>query len=374
MKKNLVIVSMILGSAFAGFSQKKNVTSAIMCAKKNQFIKAKPYIDKAIKNEDTRTQAKTWSWKAAIYAGIAGMKTEEAMKIKESMDVSAEIVHALQKTKEYDKKGYYQNDLRNIAGPMYNASFNGGIEAYNNQNYKKAFDNFTASQVYGDIIGLVDTIGAYNAGMSAVLIENYEAAELNYKKCIKHGYGGADVYLKLSDVYKKMGATEKANTTILEAKSKFKGDPAVILNEAQIFADNKEYDKAKASLEDALKNNPSNFQLQYAAAIIYSNMELFDAAIVAYKKALALKPEMEELKSDMAIVHYNKIVIMNEEMNKIDYTETAKYDKAKAERDAYITEVLPMIEARYKDDSSESMKRILNNLYGLTGQTDKRIK
>jgi len=374
MKKNLVIVTMIMGTAVVGFSQKKNVTSAIMLAKKNQFVKAKPYIDKAIENEDTRTNAKTWSWKAAIYAGIAGMKSEEAMKIKESMDVSAEVVNALIKTKEYDKKGYYKNDLRKIAGPMYNGSLNGGIEAYNSQDYKKAFDNFTASQVYGDIIGLVDTIGAYNAGMSAVLIENYEAAELNYKKCIKYGYGGADVYLKLADAYKKMGAREKANATIAEAKTKFKGDPAVILNEAQIFADKKEYDKAKASLEDALKNDPSNFQLQYAAAIIYSNMELFDAAIVAYEKALALKPEMQELKSDMAIVHYNKIVIMNEEMNKIDYTETAKYDKAKAERDSYITEILPMIEARYKDDSSESMKRILNNLYGLTGQTDKRIK
>ena len=374
MKKNLVIVSLLMGSTFAGFSQKKNVTSAIMLAKKNQFVKAKPYIDKAIENEDTKTQAKTWSWKAAIYAGIAGMKSEEAMKIKESMDVSAEVVNALQKTKEFDKKGYYQNDLRKIAGPMYNGSLNGGIEAYNNQDYKKAFESFTASQVYGEIIGLVDTIGAYNAGMSAVLIENYEAAEINYKKCIEFGYGGADVYLKLADTYKKMGATEKANATITEAKSKYKGDPAVILNEAQIFADNNEYDKAKSSLEDALQNDPSNFQLQYAAAIIYSNMELFDAAIVAYEKALILRPEMEELKNDMAVVHYNKIVIMNEEMNKIDYTETAKYDKAKAERDAYITEVLPMIEERYKDDSSESMKRILNNLYGLTGQTAKRIK
>ena len=76
MKKNLVIVTMIMGTAVVGFSQKKNVTSAIMLAKKNQFVKAKPYIDKAIENEDTRTNAKTWSWKEMILKTVMTLKNK----------------------------------------------------------------------------------------------------------------------------------------------------------------------------------------------------------------------------------------------------------------------------------------------------------
>ncbi len=374
MKKNLLIATLMLGTAFAGFSQKKNVTSAIMLAKKGKFVKAKPYIDKAIKNESTSTQAKTWSWKAAIYAGLAGMKTPEAKKIQESTDLSSEVMEAMKKTKSLDKKGNFKRELRAIAGPMYNASLNGGIDAYNNKNYKKAFAMFTASQEYGAILGLVDTIGAYNAGMSAGLIENYDAAVVNYKKCIEYGYGGADVYLKLADTYRKLDKNDEAAATLAEAKAKFKGDPAIILNEAQIHLDNKEYEKAKVSLEGALKEDPENFQLQYAAAIIYSNMELYDESIRAYKSAMTINPKKDELKSDLIVVQYNKIVLMNEAMNKFDLSETDKYNKAKAERDAYIKEILPSVEARYKEDSSASMKRILNNLYGLTGQAEKRIK
>ena len=103
-------------------------------------------------------------------------------------------------------------------------------------------------------------------------------------------------------------------------------------------------------------------------------MELYDESIEAYKKAMVLNPENTELKTDIIVVQYNKIVIMNETMNNYDLSEMDKYDKAKAERDAYIKEILPSVEERYKEDSSASMKRILNNLYTLSNQTEKRIK
>ena len=376
MKKNLLIAALMLGTAFAGFSQKKNRTTAISFAKKNKFVKAKPFIDKAINHESTKGDAKTWSWKAAIYAGIAGMKTPEAKEIQESTDLAAEVMDAMKKTKALDKKGYYKTELRAIAGLMYNASLNGGIDAYNSKDYKKAFAMFSASQEYADILGMVDTIGAYNAGMSAGLIENYDAALLNYKKCIKHGYGGADVYLKLADTYKKLDKPEEAKKTLAEAKEKYKGDPSIVLNEAQIYLDAKEYDKAKASIENALKNDPNNFQLQFASAIIYSNMELYDESINAYKKALEINPKMDELKSDIVLAQYNKVYSINAKINELGISDAdiKKAEVLKAERDAYIKEILPSIEARYKDDSSARMKKILNNLYVISGQPEKRMK
>lgn len=376
MKKNLLLISLMLLTAFAGFSQKKNVTSAIMLARKGKFVKAKSYIDKAIAHEDTKDEAKTWNWKAAIYAGLAGMKSPEAKKIQESTDLSSEVMEAMKKTKALDKKGNFKRDLRKIAGPMYNASLNGGIDAYNAKDYKKAFAMFTASQEYADVLGMVDTIGAYNAGMSAGLIENYEAAATNYKKCIKHGYGGADVYLKLADSYKKLEKPEEAKNVLAEAKEKFKGDPSIVLNEAQMYIDAKEFEKAKTSIESALENDPNNFQLQFAAAIIYSNMESYDGAIASYKKALELNPKREELKSDIVLAQYNKVYAMTTEINSLGISDEdlKKAEKLKTERDAYIKEILPSVEARYKEDSSETMKKILNNLYVISKQPEKRIK
>ena len=76
MKKNLLILTLMISTAFAGISQKKNVTSAIMASKPNkkQYVKAKMYIDKASKHPDTKGQAKTWYYKAFIYAQLANSK------------------------------------------------------------------------------------------------------------------------------------------------------------------------------------------------------------------------------------------------------------------------------------------------------------
>ncbi|MGB1039656.1 MAG: tetratricopeptide repeat protein [Flavobacteriales bacterium] len=374
MKKNLILLTLALATATAGMAQKKNVTSAIMLAKKGKYVKAKPYIDKAIKNEKTKGEAKTWNWKAQIYAGIMGSKKKEAVVLRGKEDIAGQVITAMQTTKKLDKDGEFKRELLRIAGPMYNNSLNGGIDAYNAKDYKKAFSMFTNSQTYASILGIVDSVGAYNAGMSAGLIDDHESAAVNYAKCIKYGYGGADVYLKLIDTYKKLGEKEEAISLIQDAKTKFPNDPAIVLNEVQQYIDNKELDKARTSLEAATKSNPENFELQYYSGNIYFNLEMYDEAVVSFKNALKIKPDVLNVKQDMCVAHFNKVVLMSKAMDAIDLNATAEYKKAKDERNAYIKENLPFIEATYKEKETASLKRILNNLYSLTGQNDKRIK
>ena len=73
MKKNLLILTIFAIATTVSFSQKKNLTSAIMIAKakKPNFVKAKSYIDKATIHENTKEDAKTWLWRANIYAGLS---------------------------------------------------------------------------------------------------------------------------------------------------------------------------------------------------------------------------------------------------------------------------------------------------------------
>ena len=374
MKKNLILLTLMIATATVGMSQKKNVTSAIMLAKKGKYVKAKVYIDKAIKHEDTKNSPKTWVWKSKIYAGIMGSKNKAAIELRNSEDIAGEVVSSMQTTKKLDKKSDYKNDLLRIAGPMYNNSLNGGIDAYNAKDYKKSFGMFTNSQIYADILGIVDTVGAYNAGMSAMLIKDYKSAITNYSKCTKYGYGGADVYIKLIDAYKKAGKTEMAAEILAKAKQEYPTDKAIILNEVQTHIENKDLKSAQIALEKAVKGDPENFELQYYSGNIYFNLEMYDEAIDAFNSALKIKPGVLDVKQDLSVAHFNKIVVMSKTMDAIDINATAEYKKAKDERNAYVKEVLPFIEETYKEKETASLKRVLNNLYGLIGQMDKKIK
>ncbi|MDA9066638.1 DUF3808 domain-containing protein [Flavobacteriales bacterium] len=374
MKKNLVLLGLIVVTATAGMAQKKNVTTAIMKDKNGYFVAAKPYIDKASKHEDTQNQAKTWYYKALIYSHISESTKKDAMELKKTINFSEEVLAAMKKSAELDKKGDFTSKLKNLAGPMYGNALNNGIEQYNNKDYKGAFANFTASQEYAKVLGLTDTIGAYNGAMAATLIENYEGAIENYKKCVSYGYGGADVYLKLMDVYNKADKKEEATKVLEEAKAKFPNEAAIILNEAKILIENKEYEKAKASLESALAKDPNNFSLQYAAGITYNDLEMYDKAITAYKKALEIEPKNYNATFNLCAAYNNKVADMDAAAQDIPYNETAKFDAAKKERNDYIMEVLPFIEEAYQVEKEDGLKRILNTFYNLTRQADKIIK
>lgn len=376
MKKNLLILSLMMTTAFAGFSQKKNVTTAILLSKpkKQQYVKAKTYIDKAIKHESTKGQAKTWYYKAFIYAQLSSSKKPKAVELQKTIDFSAEVLAAMKKAKALDKKKEYDRELKNLAAPMYNNSLKGGIAAYNNKEYKKAFSMFTASQEYAKIINLVDSVGAYNGAMAASLTDNYEGAVKNYQRCLDIQYGGADVYLKLADAYTKLEKKDEAAKVMAEAKAKYPNEPAIILNEVKVLLQEKKPEQAKQRLESVLANDPNNFALQYAAGVTYNQMESYDKAIEAYTKALELNPEDYNSKFNLSVVYNNKVVEINTMLAEIPYSETAKYDKEKAARDAFIKEVIPFVEATYAIQKEEGIKRVLNNFYRLTKQKDKMIK
>lgn len=374
MKKNTALLGLMVTIAFAGMAQKKNVTTAIMKDKNGYHVAAKPYIDKACKHEDTKNQAKTWYYKALIYSHISESKKKDAMELKKTINFSEEVLAAMKKSAKLDKDGDYKSKLRNLAAPMYNTSLTTGIEKYNSKDYEGAFANFTASQEYAKVLNLTDTIGAYNGAMAATLIENWDGAITNYKKCVSYNYGGADVYLKLMDAYNKADKKEEAAKILAEAKVKYPNEAAIVLNDAKILIENKEFEKAKASLEKALANDPKNYNLQYAAGITYNDLEMYDKAIAAYKKALEIEPRNYNATFNLCAAYNNKVVEMNEAAQAIPFSESAKFDAAKKERNDYIMEVLPFVEKAYEVEKEDGLKRILNNFYNLTRQADKIIK
>ena len=376
MKKNLLVLTIFAFAATVSFSQKKNLTSAIMIAKskKPNFVKAKSYIDKATTHEDTKEKAKTWIWRANIYAGLSTSKSEAAVELRKKMDVGSEVMEAMKMTSKLDKKGEYSRDLRRLAAPMYNNSVNAGIKTYNNKEYEKAFKSFTNSQQYGKLIGLTDSIGAYYAGRSADILKDYDNAILNYKKCIEIQYGGADLYLNLTEAYKNAEKPEEAAKIMDLAKEKFPNNANIILNKVKSLLLEKKPEEAKAELEKALAKDANNYALQYAAGITYNEMELYDDAINAYKKALEIKPTDYNSKFNMSVVYNNIVAEKNDVVINIPLNETAKYDKSKAEMIEYINGVLLFVEETYKLEQEAALKRILNNFYRLTKQNEKIIK
>jgi|TARA_B110000967_G_scaffold22473_1_gene20760 tetratricopeptide (TPR) repeat protein len=373
MKKNLLILTIFAIATTVSFSQKKNLTSAIMIAKakKPNFVKAKSYIDKATIHENTKEDAKTWLWRANIYAGLSNSKSAAAKELRGKMDVVSEVMEAMKMTSKLDTKGYYRRDLKNLAAPMYDVTRNLASTSFNNKEYEVAYKNFVTSQEYAKLIGMTDSAGIYYTGRTADILKDYDNAILYYKKCVEIQYGGADLYLNLTEAYNKAENQEEASKVMEIAKAKFPNNVNIILSGVKTLLSGGKPAEAKVELEKALIKYANNFSLQYAAGITYNEMEMYTAAVIAYKKALELNPTDFNSKYNLSVVYNNMVVKMNDIVNAIPYNETAKYDKAKLERNDFINSVLPFIEKTFNEQEEPLIKKILNNFYSITKQNDK---
>ena len=228
MKKSVLFIAGSL-FAFGAVAQKANVVSAFNYMKKKQFGKAYDYIEKAVANEKTGLEAKTWFYRGNI---ILGMATSPDLEVKTMVkDPLAEGAKSFKKSIELDTKGEYRKKIEQLVPMVKSQALNGGIEMFNAEKYDEAYQMFATSAIFADIIGEYDTLAYFNAGTAADRAGNSEDAIINYQKCSYVVYNGAIIYALMSDIYDKDKNQEKFLEIFGALRQKYPTDHSLVLNE-----------------------------------------------------------------------------------------------------------------------------------------------
>lgn len=370
MKKTFLFVG-LFAFALTAQGQNSNRTSAFMSLKNGNVFKAKGYIDKAIVHEKTKEDAKTWLYYAQIYGAIISSDDERLGEFKTK--APEELLNGLKNCKKYDKKNQYNSERQQFVAPVYSLALNMGINLYKDGKYEEALEAFKGTQELADIINVTDSVGIFNAALSAKALGKNDEAIAFYKKCVEIGYGGSDPYLNLISLYSKNKDVENAEAMINVARKKYPTDPGILLEQTRFYIGQGQSEKAEADLVKTVEADPNNVTLRHALGVVYEQLDKPNKAIESYQKALEIEPDHKHATKNLGLVYNTLAARINEEMNNIPYEEQAKYDKLKTQRDDLLNKGLPFLEKAYSMEENADLKRVLNSVYSVL-KVDKKIE
>jgi tetratricopeptide (TPR) repeat protein len=373
--KKIVLALALLIATTAAIAQKSERTNAFMYNKNGQYDKARESIDKAIVNEKTALDPKTWLYRGIIYLNIV---FSDQFK---SIDTEAlpKSLESFKKVMELDPQDVEKQSIEII--PRVNAIsqqyFSIGVEKFNAQDFNNATDNFLMAYNVAALIKSVDTMAIENAALASLRGENYPKAIEYYGVMQGLGVEKPDIYKNIAMAQRSSGDIEGMKKTIEAGRAKFPDDSGLLLEEINSYLAMGQGVKVVDNLKKLVEKDPTNYSIYFVLGTIYGDdtkpeMYQLETAIGYYKKAIEIKADYFDAIYNLGALYINESNKLQMKANDLPLTETKKYDELTEQANAIIREALPYLETAYQmDPSNQETVLVLKSIYTRFKMNDK---
>lgn len=428
--KKLIVAVFALSAISVVAQEAPKVTSAIIALRGNELAEAKGFIDEATTIIEGKNQSeikekilsKFYYNKALIYGKIAGSPDAEVQAMADNAnDVAAESLLDLIKFESTLKKPRYTDDAkREVPTIAYNYLVAAG-SAYEAADYEGAYNGYMSAfelkknELLGEF-AQIDTGLLFNAGIIAGMAGDNESSVEAFRTCLDLGYKGItytatyaatgqpkqyqnkaqmereielglatdpvvgedvrpSVYISLINAYKKLEDAENYEATLAEARTMYPENKDLLDIQLQAFLDKKDYDGALANLDEAISKNPDKAIYRFVKGnILQTELKDLDKALVEYKAALEIDPEMSDAMYMCGLVYIDRANKISEEMNSLGLNENRKYESLKKKQKEVFMESQGYFEQAYemKPDDMDIV-RALMEVYRKTGDYQKSM-
>ena len=381
MKKVILLLALVF--SFAGaFAQKGKVTSAQTFKDTGKLDKALEAINEAIDESNPKAEksipwSKTWEVRGEIYQAI--FQSQDANFKSLSDDPLTVALDSYKKALELDTKGNASNGVKVKLTLLTNDLTNQAVEAFNDQDYKKAkksFEQILEIQnlpiVKSDNPESVDTVIIFNTGLAAYNAQDYKDAVKYYEEAAKYGYNGARTYSLISDAYMQMQDTTNALKSIQEGFEKYPTDNGVLTSMIDLYLKMDKTEDAMKYLQMAIEQDPQNVTYYFAQGTLYERFGEEDKAIESYNKALEIDPSFFNALYNLGALYYNKGVKQIEVANAVPANDNEKYEAELKKSDQWFEKAVPYMEKCDQLQPNDEMTlESLKNLYYRLKDMDK---
>ncbi|MEY4462145.1 MAG: hypothetical protein RLY98_685 [Bacteroidota bacterium] len=352
-----------------------------------QFVKANAHLALATKNENTDANL---SAAAKAYQEVLSIEKTSG-KAKFSAQASTSIIDVKYK--------------------LINAAIADSKAEKHAAGAKKLYDAY--------LLDKKDTINLYYAASTYVNAKEYETAYNAYDELKKLNYSGMgtnfyavnkingeeqffptakerdqmvklgthekprteDIPSKRGEIYKNMalilvqnGKVAEAKKAVAEARAANPEDTSLILTEANLYLDTKDYDTYKKLITEVLAQSPNDADLVFNLGVISYNAKNLVDAEKYYKRAIEIKSDYVNAYLNLAILKLDADKKLFEEIQKLGNSEkdNKRYEVLKKQREAVFTSALPYLEkASELDGTNEEVKGTLLSVYRALEMTEK---
>lgn len=184
---------------------------------------------------------------------------------------------------------------------------------------------------------------------------------------------------KRGEIYKNMalilvegGKTEEAKKAIEEARAANPEDTSLILSQANLYLETKDFDTYKKLINEVLQKNPNDADLIFNLGVISGNAKDFANAEKYYARAIEINPKYLNAYINMAALKLDSENAIIEEMNKLGTSDKdmKRYAVLKAQRQNIFKSAIPYLEKALEVDSkNEDVAKTLLNVYSALEMT-----
>ncbi len=368
--KKTILVAALVAVSLPGIAQYKYVVSANLALKSQNFEEAKEQIDKAMANPETAKNPKALFAKAQIYNQLQGVDKYKADNPwKDAMDAALELAN----TKPEHERDNVSQML--MVGAF--LSFNEGVRAYNDKEYKISSDMMKKVISVAEMDGgkrfdkmppnarkQMDTVvaDAYLTMANATFFGGDMANAIPLLIKVKNNpiRNSPAVYQCLVQAYEKENNEAQQLAMIAEGRKTFPSDATLRNLELNYYIKTGKTAELIKKLEEASAKEPGNSDLQFNLATIYMNManpkdgskpanqaDIYKKAETAFTNAVKINPENAVLNYNFGALYFNQATGVNDQMNAITGSTKAdidKYDALKKQRDDLFVKSAPYFE------------------------------
>lgn len=412
MKSKYVILASALLISVATFAQKdqiKNAEKALKSGDAQGAIAILKDAENLVTNAKDVEQAQYYFVKGNAYLDLANKKVEEG----KNLSAAAESYKTLIDTEKASGKQKYSTQaaasITEIKGKLINAAIADSQANKHVDGAKKLYDAY--------LLDKNDTINLYYAASTAVNAQDYDTALPMYEELKKLNYSGKgtlftavnkvsgsedgfnnakdrDLAVKLGthekpkteaipskrgEIYKNLalilvqkGRTEDAKKAIADARKTNPEDTSLILTEANLYLESKDFDTYKKLVGEALEKEPNNADLIFNLGVISANAKNPADAEKYYAKAIEIKPDYVNAYINLAALKLEAEKPIIDEMNKLGTTakDMKRYDVLKAQREGVFKSVIPYLKkANELDPKNEDVTKTLLGVYSALEMT-----
>jgi tetratricopeptide (TPR) repeat protein len=412
MKSKYVILASALLISVATFAQKDQIKSAEKALKGGDAQGAITILNDAenmVANAKDSEQAQFYFVKGNAYLELA----DKSVETGKNLSLAAESYKKLIDLEKASGKQKYSTQaatsITQIKGKLINAAIADTQSNKQAEGAKKLYDAY--------LLDKKDTINLYYAASTYVNAQDYDAALNAYDELKKINYSGKGTsYLALSkvsgnedsfntanerdmavklgthekpkteaipskrgEIYKNIalilvqkGRVEDAKKAIADARKSNPDDSSLILTEANLYLETKDFETYKKLVNEALQKDPNNKELIFNLGVISANANNAADAEKYYLKVIEIDPNYANAYLNLAALKLEAEKPIIDEMNKLGTSDKdmKRYDVLKAKREGVFKAVIPYLKkANELDPKNEDVKKTLLGVYSALEMT-----
>ena len=184
---------------------------------------------------------------------------------------------------------------------------------------------------------------------------------------------------KRGEIYKNMalilvegGKTEEAKKAISDARLANPDDTSLVLTEANLYLETKDFETYKKLIGEVLAKNPNDADLTFNLGVISGTAGNIADAEKYYTRAIEIKPDYINAYINLAALKLEAERPIIDEMNKLGTSakDMKRYDVLKLQRENIFKSVIPSLKKAYElDPANKDVAKTLLNVYSALEMT-----